>query len=155
MQTLAKTVSTYATLFFSRYSDPPCNDSMRVFTTFACSLTVANDDYYKYIEIRLSKDPAFLDKSLTEQFNRLSVVPFTDNTVKAGGQRWAVLLDGLDECKNEQNDQCRILDLISGSISHHPGATPFVWVIASRPEAHLMNTLRRLKESFRDRPTKF
>ncbi|KAF9444723.1 hypothetical protein P691DRAFT_796267 [Macrolepiota fuliginosa MF-IS2] len=155
MQTLAETVSTCATLFFSRSSDPPRNDSKKVFITLAYSLAVTSDDYYQYIEARLFKDPAFLEKSLAEQFHRLFIVPFVNNIVEAGCQRWVVLLDGLDECKNDHNDQCRIVDLISDSIVRHAGATPFVWVIASRPEAHLMTALRKHQRNFRGRTAEF
>ncbi|KAF9443450.1 hypothetical protein P691DRAFT_412820 [Macrolepiota fuliginosa MF-IS2] len=152
MQTIAETVPTCATLFFSCSSDPPRNDSKKVLTTLAYSLAVENEDYYKYIEVRLSKDPAFLEKSLADQFLRLFITPFIDNLVKPGCQRWVVLLDGLDECKNDHNDQCRIVELIGDSILRHAGATPFVWVIASRPEAHLMASWHELEGKFRDRP---
>ncbi|KAF9443458.1 hypothetical protein P691DRAFT_412947 [Macrolepiota fuliginosa MF-IS2] len=155
MQTVAETVSTCATLFFSRSSDPPRNDSKKVLTTLAYSIAITNRDYRKYIEERMSQDPSFLEKSLTEQFHRLFITPFIDNIVKTSRQRWVVLLDGLDECKNEGSDQCRIVDLISNSILRYAGATPFVWVIASRPEAHLTAALRNLKESFRDRHAEF
>ncbi|KAF9441376.1 hypothetical protein P691DRAFT_799565 [Macrolepiota fuliginosa MF-IS2] len=155
MQTIAETVPTCATLFFSRSSDPPRNDSKKVFTTLAYNLAIANDGYYRYIEGRLSKDPFFLEKSLTEQFHRLFIAPFIDNLVAAGRQQWVVILDGLDECKNEQNDQCRIVDLIGDSILRHAGATPFIWVIASRPEDHLMAALRKLNRNFQDRPAEF
>ncbi|KAF9441385.1 hypothetical protein P691DRAFT_684064, partial [Macrolepiota fuliginosa MF-IS2] len=155
MQTIAETVSTCATLFFARSSDPPRNDSKKVFTTLAYSLAVSNDSYYKYIEAKLSKDPFFLEKSLAEQFHRLFIAPFIGNLVDTGHQRWVVLLDGLDECKNDENDQCRIVDLIRDSILNHTGTTPFVWIIASRPEAHLMAALRKLKVNFRDCPAEF
>ncbi|KAF9444225.1 hypothetical protein P691DRAFT_356889 [Macrolepiota fuliginosa MF-IS2] len=155
MQTIAETVPTCATLFFSRSSDPPRNDSKKVFTTLAYRIAANNAEYREYIEERIYQDPAFLAISLTEQFDRLFTVPFTHNYVQPGSQRWVVLLDGLDECKNEQNDQCRIVDLIGDSNLRHAGATPFIWVIASRPEAHLMAALRKLKGSFRDRPTEF
>ncbi|KAF9440377.1 hypothetical protein P691DRAFT_637859, partial [Macrolepiota fuliginosa MF-IS2] len=59
MQTIAETVPACATLFFSRSSDPPRNDSKKVFTTLAYNPGVANDGYYRYIEARLSKDPLF------------------------------------------------------------------------------------------------
>ncbi|KAF9442197.1 hypothetical protein P691DRAFT_503847 [Macrolepiota fuliginosa MF-IS2] len=155
MQTIAETVSTSATLFFSRCSDPPRNDSKKVFTTLAYRVAADNADYREYIEQRMYQDPTFLAISLAEQFSRLFVAPFIDNLVEPGPQRWVVLLDGLDECRNDNNDQCRIVDLIGDSILRHAGATPFVWVIASRPEAHLINALRKLKEKFRGRPTEF
>ncbi|KAF9444223.1 hypothetical protein P691DRAFT_736830 [Macrolepiota fuliginosa MF-IS2] len=142
METLAGMVSlqsTCATLFFSRHSNPPRNDSKKVFTTLAYSLATANVDYRKYIEEKLFQDPAFLDKSLEEQFNRLFLAPFANDRVPTGHQRWVMLLDGLDQCKNEEDDQRRILNLICDSFFFHPG--PFVWVIASRPEPHLMHAV--------------
>ncbi|KAF9443126.1 hypothetical protein P691DRAFT_809419 [Macrolepiota fuliginosa MF-IS2] len=158
MQTLAETLSPHricATLFFSRSSDPPRNDSKKVFLTLAYSLAVGNSDYRKHIEERMFQDPALLERSLAEQFHRFFIAPFIDNFVEAGRQRWVMLLDGLDECRNDADDQCRIVDLIRDSILHHAGATPFVWVIASRPEDHLMNALLQVKEEFQDRSVEF
>ncbi|KAF9443787.1 hypothetical protein P691DRAFT_383962 [Macrolepiota fuliginosa MF-IS2] len=158
MQTVAKAMSSQAPcagLFLSRYGDPPRNDSKKVFTTLAYSLAVDNRNYRQYIEEKLSNDPAFLEKSISEQFMDLFLTPFIEHRVDAGPQRWVVLLDGLDESKNENNDQCMIVNLIRDSILDHAGTVPFIWIIASRPEAHLMSALMKAKQNFRDRPAEF
>ncbi|KAF9445120.1 hypothetical protein P691DRAFT_290098 [Macrolepiota fuliginosa MF-IS2] len=158
MQTIAEAVSpqtTCTTLFFSRYSDPPRNESRKVFATLAYRVAADNLDYRNYIEERMSQDPAFLERSLDEQFRRLFLAPFINHRVQAGSHKWVVLLDGLDECQNRTNEQCRIVNLIRDSILHHAEATPFFWIIASRPEDHLMTALLEIKEDFQDRPGEF
>lgn len=145
MQTLAETESprsTCATLFFSRTNKR--DDHKKVFTTLAYGLAVVNTQYRDHLKDKLNTDPTFLAKSLEEQFKRLFITPFTTNHIDTGSQRWVVLLDGLDEC-NGDKEQCRILDLIRDSIMQHATTTPFIWIIASRPEAHLRTSFTQIE----------
>ncbi len=73
---------------------------------------------------------------MDHQFQHLFITPFTENHINPGSQRWIVFLDGLDECDGEA-EQRRIVDLICSSLLHGAVSTPFIWIIASRPEAHL------------------
>ncbi|KAF9445129.1 hypothetical protein P691DRAFT_710860 [Macrolepiota fuliginosa MF-IS2] len=153
MRTLAEMVSPHTscvTLFLSRDSWPPRNDSKKVFTTLAYSLAVVNGDYCGYVLSGTSHFP----RELNQQFESFFLVPFTEGHIEPGPKRCVVLLDGLDECKNA-DDQCRIVGLICDSILHHNGDIPFVWVITSRPEDHLIDTLLEIKEKFLDRPDEF
>ncbi|KAF9444222.1 hypothetical protein P691DRAFT_712211 [Macrolepiota fuliginosa MF-IS2] len=156
MRTLAEMVSPKtpcATLFLSHYSWPPRDDLEKVFPTLAYSLAAANGGYRKYIEERISLDPTFfLEKSPEQQFNQLFLIPFANRRVQTGLQRWVVLVDGLDECKNKGDDQRRIVDLLCNFILKHSEDTPFVWVIASRTDGDL---LFELKEKFQDHAAKF
>lgn len=148
MQTLAETVcplSTLncATLFFSRSNHR--DDPKKVFMTLAYSFAVVNLEYRQYMEEKLAAEPTFLKKSIDEQFKRLFVTPFTTGGVSSSARRWVVILDGLDECSGEK-EQCRIVDLIRESVLHNGQNTPFVWIIASRPEAHLQASFRQAEE---------
>lgn len=82
-------------------------------------------------------DPRLLEKGIMYQFSLLIVEPFASpGLVLRGSQsQWTILLDGLDECDGEEA-QVLIVKLISRFSAQHPTA-PLVWVIASRPEAHL------------------
>lgn len=143
MQTLAEIESlrsTCAALFLSRlYRDDP----KKVFTTLAYTFAVVDSEYRRYISERLAADPGFLASSVEEQFKRLFVTPFA--TRASTPRRWVVLLDGLDECHGERQ-QHKIIKLIRDSILHFSETTPFVWIIASRPEAHLQATFTQIEK---------
>ncbi|KAF9454370.1 hypothetical protein P691DRAFT_797166 [Macrolepiota fuliginosa MF-IS2] len=150
MQTLAETVAVverppviFTTLFFSRPNER--NDPKKAFTTLAYGLAVLDSQYRRYVEEKLVIDPGFLAKSIEEQFKRLFLMPFTNGHIRVGSQRWVVVLDGLDECDGER-EQCRIIDLIRDSICRHANSTPFIWIIASRPEAHLKVPFTRVEK---------
>ncbi len=145
MQTLAEAEAShdaiFTTLFFSRPNER--DDPKKVFTTLAYGLAVLSPEYRRYIGERLANEPTFLRKSMDEQFQRLFVIPFTEKLVDFGAQRWTVFMDGLDECRGEE-EQRRIVDLIRDSVLHAPD-TPFIWVIASRPELHLEVSFTKAK----------
>lgn len=138
MQTLAEAessrASTFTTLFFSRPNER--DDPKKVFPTLAYGLAALNSEYRGYIGEKLQHDPTFLAKTMDEQFQRLFVTPFVENRISFGSQPWFVFLDGLDECRGEK-EQCKIVNLIRDSVLHYATVTPFIWIIASRPEAHL------------------
>lgn len=148
MQTLAEAESssqtTFTTLFFSRPNER--DDPKKAFTSLAYRFAVLNSEYQNYIGERLQDEPTFLGKSMEEQFRRLFITPFLENRVSFGSQRWVVFLDGLDECRGER-EQCRIVDLITDSVLCHWTSTPFIWVIASRPEAHLKISFTKAKNN--------
>lgn len=147
MQTLAEAEASrrtiFTTLFFSRPNER--NDPKKIFPTLAYGLAVLNLEYRRYIEERLAHDPTFLAKSIDEQFQRLFVTPFIEHHINFSSQRWVVFLDGLDECRGER-EQGRIVNLIRNSVLRRAmSTTPFIWVIASRPEAHLKVHFKRVK----------
>lgn len=110
-------------------------------------------DFLQYFGMRLEKDPMFLKTSLNNQFKSLFITPFVDNHVKAGSQRWAMFLDGLDECQNteESDNQSRIFTMIRDSVLRHAKSTPFLWIIASRPKHNLQQAWSRTKHQFWNR----
>lgn len=150
MQTLAEAEASrggiFTTLFFSRPNER--DDPQKVFTTLAYRFAVHSLEYRRYIGQRLEDDPVFLEKALDDQFQQLFVTPFvtpfTKDHIDFGSQRWVVFLDGLDECHGEA-EQRRIVELVHKSMLHRAVSTPFVWVITSRPEAHLKTAFTKAK----------
>ncbi len=147
MQSLVETVHplpslTCATLFFSRPNHR--DDPMKVFTTLAYGFAEADEGYRRYMKEGLAADPRFLDKTLHEQFKRLFITPFTTGRVSFGSRRWVVFLDGFDEINGEDH-QRRILNIIRESLLPPNPTMPLVWIIASRPEAHLQTSFRQVE----------
>lgn len=150
MQTVAETLAEtespklpFSTLFFSRPNQR--DDPKKVFNTLAYGFAVVERPYLQFLEERLAADPGFFAKSIEEQFKRLFIMPFANGRVRTDSRRWVVLLDGLDEC-NDEREQCKILDVIYSSIIYHTQTTPFIWIIASRPEAHLRSAFAQIQE---------
>ncbi|KAL0062729.1 hypothetical protein AAF712_010424 [Marasmius tenuissimus] len=126
--------------FFFFRSDPKRNTPSALIPTIAYGLATTIPLMRNYIEERISRDPAILEAALEEQFRELVV----ELTLKWSRQRaiWGssvgpqvVILDGLDECGNEET-QLRILDIIRSAYEKTP-QFPLRFVICSRPEAWL------------------
>ncbi|EKM77128.1 hypothetical protein AGABI1DRAFT_62141, partial [Agaricus bisporus var. burnettii JB137-S8] len=124
-----------ASVFLSR---PNKRDNPHgVFITIAYQLATQIEAYRDYIVERLRLDPELLRGDLQAQFTTFIVEPFTVKQIGAGGRRWGILLDGLDELRGS-DAQCEIIRLISSFAHEHPNA-PLAWIIASRPESHISN----------------
>jgi hypothetical protein len=125
-----------ASVFFSR---PNKRDNPHgVFITIAYQLATRIEAYRNFVVEQLSRDPELLSGDMEAQFRTFIVEPFAGQKIGVGGKRWAILLDGLDELKGE-DAQCDIIRLITTFVNDHPDA-PLVWIIASRPEAHISDT---------------
>lgn len=125
-----------ATLFFSKLNDR--NDPQRVFITIAFQLATRIPAYRAYITEQIALDPSLLKKGMKDQFRILIAEPFGSNGIGKGEGPWGVLLDGLDECEGV-DQQSSIIWLVSEFVLKFPHA-PFVWVITSRPEPHIVAT---------------
>ncbi|EKM77158.1 hypothetical protein AGABI1DRAFT_130575 [Agaricus bisporus var. burnettii JB137-S8] len=107
-----------ASVFISR---PNKRDNPHgIFITIAYQLATRIEAYRNYI------------------FMVFIVEPFVEKKLGDGGNRWGILLDGLDELRGT-DAQCAIIQLISNFANEYPNA-PLVWIIASRPESHISNT---------------
>lgn len=137
VQTLAEELSSTpklgATVFFSSLNN--CNRPSRVLPTIAYQLAVRIPAYKEYLEKKMIDDPRLLEKSVGHQFHSLIVWPYTSLGLATKHGAWVILLDGLDECDGKEA-QISIIKLISRFSRQYPAA-PFVWLISSRPEAHL------------------
>ncbi|KAF9449684.1 hypothetical protein P691DRAFT_539278 [Macrolepiota fuliginosa MF-IS2] len=137
VQTLAEELSVAsrlgATLFFSRPHG--CNNPIMVFPTIAYQLAVRIPTYHEYLHQRMTDDPKILEKGMEHQFGILIFEPFINAVLPKDSGSWVIFLDGLDECGDEEA-QSLIIKLISHFSVHNPNS-PLIWLIASRPEAHL------------------
>ncbi|EKM77156.1 hypothetical protein AGABI1DRAFT_43853, partial [Agaricus bisporus var. burnettii JB137-S8] len=113
------------------------NNPHRIFVTIAYQLAIRITAYREYVVEQLSVDPQLLNRDMTTQFNTFIVQPFMEKKIGAGGKRWGILLDGLDELDGE-DAQCEIIQLI-GTFAHEHRDAPLLWIIASRPESHISN----------------
>jgi hypothetical protein len=133
---LAKSKSLGASVFISRPNKR--NNPNGIFITIAYQLSTRIEAYRNYIVERISLDPELLRGDMEAQFATFIVEPFVERKIGAGGKRWGILLDGLDELRGE-DPQCNIIQLISTFVRDH-GNVPLAWIIASRPESHISNT---------------
>jgi hypothetical protein len=133
---LAKSKSLGASVFISRPNGR--NNPHGVFITIAYQLATRIEAYCDFIIERLSRDPELLRGDMQAQFTTFIVDPFVEKEIGAGGKRWGILLDGLDELRGEDK-QREIIRLISTFAHKHPDV-PLLWIIASRPESHISNT---------------
>ncbi|KAF7761311.1 hypothetical protein Agabi119p4_10720 [Agaricus bisporus var. burnettii] len=125
-----------ASVFLSRPNKRDSPDGVLI--TIAYQLATRIEAYRDYIVERLRLDPELLRGDLQAQFTTFIVEPFTVKQIGAGGRRWGILLDGLDELRGT-DAQCEIIQLISSFVHEYPNA-PLAWIIASRPESHISNT---------------
>jgi hypothetical protein len=79
----------------------------------------------------MESDPSLVDKSLSIQLQKLIVEPCQQST---STRPLIVVIDGLDECEDE-NIQQEILHSIGHAISEHQLGLQFL--VASRPEPHI------------------
>ncbi|KAK1219512.1 hypothetical protein PQX77_017765 [Marasmius sp. AFHP31] len=134
--------------FFFFRSDPRRNNPSALILTIAHGLATTTPLMRNHIEQRISTDPTILEARLEEQFHELIFVP----ALIWGKQRslWGapaipnvVIIDGLDECGNEDT-QLRILSIIQSALQEvlH---FPLRFLVCSRPEAWI-------GEAFSDEP---
>jgi hypothetical protein len=107
----------------------------RLFTSIAYQLSTELPDYHAILEQAVLHDKTLITKNMSSQFNSLIVNPLRE--LQARGKqlkRRAIIIDGLDECKNV-DAQCEIIEIIAASARNR--TTPFCWAFFSRPEPHL------------------
>ncbi|KAF7761267.1 hypothetical protein Agabi119p4_10676 [Agaricus bisporus var. burnettii] len=127
-----------ASVFLSR---PNKRDNPHgVFITIAYQLATRIEAYRSYIAEQLRLDPELLSRGMQAQFVAFIVEPFVEKKIGAGGKRWGILLDGLDELQGT-DAQCEIIRLISSFAHEHPNA-PLAWIIASRPESRISHMFK-------------
>ncbi|KAK1225020.1 hypothetical protein PQX77_012053 [Marasmius sp. AFHP31] len=134
--------------FFFFRSDPRRNNPSALMLTIAHGLATNTALVRNHIEESVSTDPTILEARLEKQFHELIFVP-----VLIWAKRrslWGasvipkiVIIDGLDECGNEET-QLRILSIIQSAF-HQVLHFPLRFLICSRPEAWI-------GEAFSDAP---
>ncbi|KXN84027.1 hypothetical protein AN958_00570 [Leucoagaricus sp. SymC.cos] len=130
-----------ASLFFSR--ERRHTDPRQVFPSLAYQIATRDASYAAYISEVMIQDPRSLAKAMNEQFRVLFIEPFSRRRIREGSETWVITIDGLDECGDDQqtgrhstNIHREIVQLVSNFAAQNPSVS-FLWIIASRPEAHL------------------
>jgi hypothetical protein len=118
--------------FFSRVGGISRVDLL--FATIAYQLAIAVPDVRRKIQEALVVDPAVIFKAIDVQLQKLIIEPLLFLLENHPETRLPLVIsiDGLDECRNVQ-DQCRIIQIL-GSVSRHQPPLPVRFIICSRPE---------------------
>ncbi|KIL65410.1 hypothetical protein M378DRAFT_76982, partial [Amanita muscaria Koide BX008] len=125
-----------ATFFFFR-ADVNRNDGNRLFTTLAYQLAFSMPAIRVYIAKSLSERPDLPRTGVETQFKKLFAHPF--QILKLAP---VIVIDGIDECTDE-NLQRRFLKVIGDAVEDH--SFPLRFLIVSRPERHIEQTIRRFQ----------
>ncbi|KAJ7041047.1 hypothetical protein C8F04DRAFT_187773 [Mycena alexandri] len=94
--------------FFFKRGHSSRGHAKRLFTTIAYQLAVSIPDLHPLICRAASENPAIVDKSRSIQLRKLIVEPFQELSKKTALHTMVVVIDGLDEC-DDQNIQQEIL----------------------------------------------
>ncbi|KAF9443194.1 hypothetical protein P691DRAFT_779020 [Macrolepiota fuliginosa MF-IS2] len=125
-----------AAFFFSRPNlrdNPQC-----LFTSISYQLASKLKSYSEILKSTIHDDPTIVTKALLHQFHDLFISPLQELAAK--GEKVTervVIIDGLDEVAGETAQQA-IIEIIAAST--RDGTTPFVWLLCSRLEPHLIAT---------------
>ncbi|KAK1226446.1 hypothetical protein PQX77_010530 [Marasmius sp. AFHP31] len=128
-----------ASSFFFFRSDARRNNPSAFILTIAHALASTSPLMRTCIETKISKDPRILEATMEVQFHELVVVPAL--TWSRQRSMWGapvtpnvVVIDGLDECSDEET-QMRILSIIQSAYQQAGPPFPLRFLICSRPEA--------------------
>ncbi|KIL57228.1 hypothetical protein M378DRAFT_171958 [Amanita muscaria Koide BX008] len=148
-----------ASFFFFR-SDVNRNDGNRLFTTLAYQLAFSLPEIRDHIAHSLSERPDLPSTNIETQFNQFLVRPFhvlsndasqqlapavhilKEIFKKYQGLAPVIIIDGVDECSNEDL-QRRFLKVIGDAVADD--RFPLRFLIVSRPEVHIEQTIRRFQ----------
>lgn len=126
--------------FFSRLNQR--DDPYRVIPTIAYQLACRDAHYKSIINQQFAEDSRILEKDLNTQFRELITRPLqylaTTQPFRLL-QPLLIILDGLDECYDEEA-QCEFIQLI-GDNACSAKNFPILWMVCSRPEWHLKSLL--------------
>ncbi|KAF9525366.1 hypothetical protein CPB83DRAFT_553699 [Crepidotus variabilis] len=114
-------------------------DPRKLFLTLAYRLAKSNPTLKSAIESAIKRDPEIVNASLEDQFQHLIVSPLKSLKVNDGTLPLVILIDGLDECHNEDN-QTKLLNLVT-SIPQSQ-ALPLCFLIVSRPEPWIAHAFK-------------
>ncbi|KAJ6468600.1 hypothetical protein DFH09DRAFT_497207 [Mycena vulgaris] len=119
--------------FFFKRGHPTRGNANVLFATIALQLAVNSPELELRISRIVEKNPTLVDRSIDVQLQELVLKPCYD----LDGAPWIVMIDGLDECAGHDVQQ-HILRLMLNSTQHY---VPLIFIIASRPEAHIREVL--------------
>ncbi|KAJ6490929.1 hypothetical protein C8R45DRAFT_195256 [Mycena sanguinolenta] len=119
--------------FFFKRGHTSRGNAKRLFSTIAYQLALL-PELKQHISRAIENDPAIVDRSLSTQLQQLILDPCQ----KARFSRpLCIIVDGLDECDGEEV-QHAVLQAIAGALRQE--GLPILFLVASRPEAHIRET---------------
>lgn len=133
-----------ANFFFFR-PDPSRNGTRPVIATLLYQILKVYPELKAHVNFIIKNDPVILRQSIHTQFRTLIHEPVTSVRQEFPIQPPIVLLvDGLDECASQsaKDDQRSILNLLHNCVT--APNSPFIALVASRVEPHLMMSFNHL-----------
>ncbi|KAJ7136942.1 hypothetical protein C8R44DRAFT_695848 [Mycena epipterygia] len=118
--------------FFFKRDHPSRGNARRLFPTIAYQLALI-PQLQQIISQTIEKDPAIVDRSLSEQLQRLIIDPCRKGCLS---EPVTVVIDGLDECEGEEIQQ-EVLWVVGNLMVAGRERPPVLFFIASRPESHI------------------
>jgi hypothetical protein len=122
-----------AAFFFSKPNNT--DEPLRLFPSIAYQLSLIIASYGDTLDQRIRSDPTVLTKSLSQQFREIISLP-SQELMDGHHPRLVIIIDGLDECRSPAA-QTEIVEIIASSV--RSATNPFLWVVFSRPESHLVD----------------
>ncbi|KAK6974907.1 NACHT domain-containing protein [Favolaschia claudopus] len=116
--------------FFFKRGHPSRGNAAKLWPTIAYQLALICPSFKAAIALRLTSDPAVVDKSLPAQLQRLLIEPYHDADA-LNDRSLIIVIDGLDECEDEARQQ-----EILRSLAKFSRPTLRI-LIVSRPEVHI------------------
>ncbi|KAK7000222.1 hypothetical protein R3P38DRAFT_3405991 [Favolaschia claudopus] len=116
--------------FFFKRGHPSRGNAAKLWPTIAYQLALICPSFKAAIALRLTSDPAVVDKSLPAQLQRLLIEPYHDADA-LNDRSLIIVIDGLDECEDEARQQEILRSLAKFS------RPTLRTLIVSRPEVHI------------------
>ncbi|KAK6969057.1 NACHT domain-containing protein [Favolaschia claudopus] len=118
--------------FFFKRGHSSCGNAAKLWPTIAYQLALISPSYKAAIALRLTSNPALVNKSLPAQLQRLLIEPYHDKDT-SNDRNLIIVIDGLDECEDETRQQ-----EILRSLARFLASQPLLRIlIVSRPEVHI------------------
>ncbi|KAJ7016409.1 hypothetical protein C8F04DRAFT_537299 [Mycena alexandri] len=120
--------------FFFKRGHPSRGNAHKLFPTIAYQLALHLPQLNQLISQRIERDPAVVDRSLSDQLHQLIIEPCRKTSFP---QPVTVIIDGLDECDGEDIQQ-EILRSIGHAVCQE--RLPILFFFSSRPESYIRET---------------
>ncbi|KAJ7767761.1 WD40-repeat-containing domain protein [Mycena metata] len=118
--------------FFCSRDDTECSDPCIIFPTISYQLGIFNPLFGAEVSKVLSAKPDIIYASVHYQLQELLVKPLAQ--VRDSFQCCIIILDALDECKDEKT-----ISVVLSTLSHHMAELyPLKFLVTSRPESHIV-----------------
>ncbi|KAK7000178.1 hypothetical protein R3P38DRAFT_3219058 [Favolaschia claudopus] len=120
-----------ASSFFFKRGHPSRGNAAKLWPTIAYQLALISPAFKAAIALRLTSDPALVDKSLPAQLQKLLIDPYHDAEA-CDDRSLVIVIDGLDECEGDSRQE-----EILRSLPNLASLPMLRILIVSRPEVHI------------------